>query len=57
MLPMKAHMSELLEGIHTQNMDMINEFKNNELWRTLEQLMGWVIADGKYLSFEYIFYL
>lgn len=45
MLPMKAHMSSLLEAVRTKNSDLANEFKKNNVWKELESLFA-ASSDG-----------
>lgn len=40
MLPMKAQMGPLLEAVRTKDKTIANEWKNQEVWRTLEQLIS-----------------
>lgn len=40
MLPMKAQMGPLLEAVRTKDKTLANEWKNQEVWRTLEQLIS-----------------
>ncbi|XP_055602977.1 nuclear protein localization protein 4 homolog isoform X2 [Uranotaenia lowii] len=40
MLPMKSQMSTLLEALRTKDRTIVNEWKNQEVWRTLEQLIS-----------------
>ncbi|XP_038121848.1 nuclear protein localization protein 4 homolog isoform X1 [Culex quinquefasciatus] len=40
MLPMKAQMGPLLEAVRSKDKTIANEWKNQEVWRTLEQLIS-----------------
>lgn len=40
MLPMKVQMGSLLEAVRTKDKSAANEWKNQEVWRTLEQLIS-----------------
>lgn len=40
MLPMKSQMGPLLEAVRTKDKAAANEWKNQEVWRTLEQLIS-----------------
>uniref|UniRef100_A0A8D8B3G5 Nuclear protein localization protein 4 homolog n=1 Tax=Culex pipiens TaxID=7175 RepID=A0A8D8B3G5_CULPI len=40
MLPMKAQMGPLLEAVRAKDKTIANEWKNQEVWRTLEQLIS-----------------
>ncbi|XP_053697896.1 nuclear protein localization protein 4 homolog isoform X2 [Sabethes cyaneus] len=40
MLPMKSQMGSLLEAVRDKDKTVANEWKNQEVWRTLEQLIS-----------------
>lgn len=40
MLPIKAAMPELLEGLRRKDMEAVNQWRSQEVWRTLETLIA-----------------
>lgn len=50
MLPIKAAMPELLDGLRRKDVDAVNQWRSQEVWRTLETLIAASSASGSHMD-------
>lgn len=50
MLPVKAAMQELLDGLRRKDVDAVNQWRGQEVWRTLETLIAASSASGSHMD-------
>lgn len=50
MLPIKAAMPEVLDGLRRKDVDAVNQWRSQEVWRTLETLITASSASGSHMD-------